>query len=231
MQFRDPCPPPIGVWHSCPVTITESPPRLPSPAPRRLRSRLWWLVLLWPALVLFQMAQSTWQGLDVYEEFHGLDMRARNLAGQEWTLDRTASNYSDYWVNGLSAGDTVKTWTDVTQNGHFGIATRIDGIADPVGPVHLVEVTATSDSEANSYPFNGSPIGNTTQLPTTLEPGSSVTLNVTWSLTSCHPPGVEPATVSVHEVDVHETVLGVPRTRPLSLGYTLNLVEPECPTG
>jgi hypothetical protein len=189
-------------------------------------------VLLLPALVLFQIAQDTWRGLDVYQApFHGLDTHARSLTGQGWTLDRAASGDSHYWVNGLSPGDTVKTWTDVTQNGHFGIATRIDGVADPVGPLDLVEVTAISDSEVTSFPPNGSPSGNTAQLPTSLEPGSSVTLNLTWSLTSCHPPGVEPATVSVDEVDVHETVLGVHRTRPLPLGYTLNLVEPQCPSG
>jgi hypothetical protein len=193
---------------------------------------LWWLVLLLPALVLFQIAQDTWQGLDVYQApFRGLDTQARNLAGQEWSLDRTASGDSHYWVNGLSPGDTVKAWTDVSQNGHFGIATRIDGIADPVGPLDLVEVTAISDSEVTSFPPNGSPSGNATQLPTSLEPGSSVTLNLAWSLPSCRPPGVEATTVSVDEVDVHETVLGVHRTRPLPLGYTLNVVEPQCPTG
>ena len=101
MQYRDPCHRRSASGNR-PVTITESPSTLPTPAPRRLRPRLWWLVLLWPALVLFQISQSTWEGMDVYQGFHGLDLHARNVAAQEWSLDQTASGDSHYWVEGLS---------------------------------------------------------------------------------------------------------------------------------
>ncbi|MFZ0324355.1 MAG: hypothetical protein WAN48_09525 [Actinomycetes bacterium] len=213
------------------MTITIAPDTRPSPTPRRRRSRWWWLVLLWPGLVLFTITQATWQGFDVYQSpFHGLDTRARDLAGQEWTLDPTASDESNYWVTGLRAGDTVKTWTDVSQDGHFGISTRIDSIADPVGPVDLVDVTVTEDAMGNVYPPNGSPIGNTSQLPTTLKPGSTAAINLTWSVTSCHAPSSRPTTYSVSAVQVHEAVLGIHRTRSLPLGYTLHLVEPACAT-
>jgi hypothetical protein len=188
-------------------------------------------VLLWPGLILYQVTQDTWESFDIsLGPFHGMDIRARNLIGQEWTLDRTASDESDYWVAGLSAGDTVRTWTDVSQDAHFGVSTRIDGISAPAGPVDLVDVTVTQDSMSSVYPHNGSPIGDTTQLPTTLSPGSMATVNLTWSVTSCHAPGSTPTTYSVSTVEVHETALGMHRTRSLPLGYTLHLAEPACAT-
>jgi hypothetical protein len=184
------------------------------------------------------MVQMTWQGLDVQQSgFHGLDTHARDLAGQEWVLDKAASNNlnavdaSRYLITNLSPGDTVITWTDIAQNGHFGIPTRIDGVADPAGPLNVVDATVTTGSGRHVYPPNGSPVGTVNQLPVTLRPGAAGELNLTWSLSSCHAPGEKPQTFSVSSLDLHETVLGVHRTHALPLGFTLSLVEPACPVG
>jgi hypothetical protein len=223
------------------VTITGVPPTLPAPAPERPRRRFPWpllFLLIWPGLPLLSMVQSTWQDLDI-EQFgaHGLDLQARDRAGQHWTLGggepngRNVMSASRYVITNLSPGDTVTTWTDIAQNGHFGIPTRIDGVADPIGPLDVVDATVTTGSEAHFFPPNGSPVGTVSQLPVGLKPGDMAELNLIWTITSCHAPGVDPQTFSVSSVDLHETVLGVHRTRGLPLGFTLALVEPACATG
>jgi hypothetical protein len=184
---------------------------------------------VWPGPTLFQIAHDTWQSLDVYPSgIHGLDTRALNLSGEDWTLQAN-SNDGHYWVTGLDPGDTITAWTDLSQNAHFGISTRIDSIADPVGPIRVVDATLTRAPWSNRP--NGSPVGDTSQLPSTLTPGTDAALNLTWSLNTCHPPGTRPTSFSIRSVDLHETVLGVHRTRTVALGYTLNLIEPSCPTG
>jgi hypothetical protein len=187
------------------------------------------LLLLWLGATFIAIATDTWHGLDVRQwPSHGLDTRIRNEAGQNWTL-APKSDDSNYWVTGYESNDTVKTWSDLSQDGQFGISTRIDSIANPPGPLHLDEVVVARD-ERSSWPPNGSPTGNTTFLPTTLQPGSSAVLKLTWSIRGCRESISQDATYSISSVDVHETVLGIHRTRTLPLGYTLHITKPHCPT-
>jgi hypothetical protein len=148
------------------------------------------------------LVQRTWADFQLVQfPFDGIDLPARNAVGQHWRL-APSSDDNTYLDLGLAPGDLVSTWTDVTQDGHFGIP--VDGIAQPVGVP--------------------------SQLPVSIRPGAMATLHLTWSVESGHARGVVGTIYDVDSVEIHETMLGVHHTSQLPLGYTLHFVEPTCQT-